>query len=610
MLHTWKFSHMSVLCAAIMSFLAVAVELSPALAACGGDGQSICTTAGADKKNSLVSCNKKGEFPDWISGQCWTCPNGTIRNLKVGTTKNACTGAPTKVKALGHAFHGWKDLGVCQNTVQVGKRCWACPIGWSNNSGNPGGWPSSSACYQWRTVIPTRDATKVGNTACASDQKPDGLNCYACPSGYGWTALVAAGKPNACTAKLPCHSGDIDIGKKCYKKGVCGKVNERACTLADRIIPGCDKGAVEVKGQCVKEGACGALNERACFITERFPSCNKGLAEDFLTGKCVAPASPQAVCFKVMSAIQKGVHIPLFDRLNAAKNRLVNLVAQKSGAAKIIDTLEKKVGSTLDLNQYSGLYEELGRMGALINAKKAQIESALLAPRPLCYDTAAQRLAKIEKLDLIPSKFAGSSRNFATAAQSPAKIEKPGVAPSIAVGSDHNPTVDWGIIVSYSAATPKGKYSITVETLFHGKLPVAMVTKFGVGFTIHKNTEAVVGINLYNGVEKLSAFSPAGGVNLPVPVSSALKFSKKMAGKLKRYWKGLVEPDGTPAKESHGFEIMLRLPLGSIGRIHTPIPDWPRGIGILYTYTEEADPTAKTWIPQPALIGVPIIWKF
>ena len=68
-----------------------------------------------------------------------------------------------------------------------------------------------------------------------------------------------------------------------------------------------------------------------------------------------------------------------------------------------------------------------------------------------------------------------------------------------------------------------------METLFHGARPVAMLVKFGVGITIHKNIEEVVGINIYTGADKLSAFSPAEGGNLPVPVSSALKYSKKMA---------------------------------------------------------------------------------
>jgi len=44
--------------------------------------------------------------------------------------------------------------------------------------------------------------------------------------------------------------------------------------------------------------SCGAANQRPCKLWERIPSCNPGLAEDFLKGRCVGPkpvAAPAAM---------------------------------------------------------------------------------------------------------------------------------------------------------------------------------------------------------------------------------------------------------------------------------------------------------------------------
>jgi hypothetical protein len=60
-------------------------------------------------------------------------------------------------------------------------------------------------------------------------------------------------------------------------------------------IPSCDRGLVEdfAKGRCsvpvvvALPPSCGREGQRPCLVTERIPSCDKGLIEDMKNGKCI-----------------------------------------------------------------------------------------------------------------------------------------------------------------------------------------------------------------------------------------------------------------------------------------------------------------------------------
>ncbi len=69
-----------------------------------------------------------------------------------------------------------------------------------------------------------------------------------------------------------------------------------ACTV--NINAHCDSGNIPIAGSlfkgenitqysCYKKLACGKENQRPCQLTERIPSCNKGLAEDFIANECI-----------------------------------------------------------------------------------------------------------------------------------------------------------------------------------------------------------------------------------------------------------------------------------------------------------------------------------
>lgn len=85
----------------------------------------------------------------------------------------------------------------------------------------------------------------------------------------------------------------------------CGGKNQRPCNFWE-AVPSCDANLVEdfLKGQCIARSGgeqpppsasrptdCGREGQRPCKLIpyEAFPSCEAGLAENFLDNKCVQP---------------------------------------------------------------------------------------------------------------------------------------------------------------------------------------------------------------------------------------------------------------------------------------------------------------------------------
>ncbi|MEQ9498301.1 MAG: hypothetical protein RIT81_15620 [Deltaproteobacteria bacterium] len=95
--------------------------------------------------------------------------------------------------------------------------------------------------------------------------------------------------------------------------GSCGGKNQRPCKVFERV-PSCNRGLVEdfAKGKCIskrkakkrtnkvlkkivpkapppKRLNCGKRGQRPCLVTERVPSCDGGLVEDFVKKRCLRP---------------------------------------------------------------------------------------------------------------------------------------------------------------------------------------------------------------------------------------------------------------------------------------------------------------------------------
>jgi len=69
----------------------------------------------------------------------------------------------------------------------------------------------------------------------------------------------------------------------------CGGADQRPCTVFERV-PSCDSGMKEdfLKGKCVKMATpCGAVGQRPCLIVERVLSCDPGSYEDIGQNLCV-----------------------------------------------------------------------------------------------------------------------------------------------------------------------------------------------------------------------------------------------------------------------------------------------------------------------------------
>jgi len=73
-----------------------------------------------------------------------------------------------------------------------------------------------------------------------------------------------------------------------------------ACTIAPKYV--CDSGNIAVGKRCYKRKACGRNLQRPCQIVERIPSCNRWLAEDFIAHKCIKKSV--AGCLTIVRTIK------------------------------------------------------------------------------------------------------------------------------------------------------------------------------------------------------------------------------------------------------------------------------------------------------------------
>lgn len=79
--------------------------------------------------------------------------------------------------------------------------------------------------------------------------------------------------------------------------------------------------------------SCGAANQRPCKLWERIPSCNPGLVEDFLKGRCVGPkpvATPAAMPDATRARAIADAHVATAGRLRG----LAACIAQPARKAR------------------------------------------------------------------------------------------------------------------------------------------------------------------------------------------------------------------------------------------------------------------------------------
>ena len=120
----------------------------------------------------------------------------------------------------------------------------------------------------------------------------------------------------------------------------------RHAALAAALAASCAITALLTPGDALA-ASCGAANQRPCKLWERIPSCNPGLAEDFLRGRCVA-AKPVAGTPAVTDATRARA-IADAHAATAGKLRGVSAcIAQSARKARFVAAARSRDGAAAD----------------------------------------------------------------------------------------------------------------------------------------------------------------------------------------------------------------------------------------------------------------------
>ncbi len=231
---------------------------------CGKEGQVPCAFSEAKFEFKQGGLCATGQFFDLIDGgTCWSCPAGYARTIFPVNGESACEKvASTEFRRIEERGKGTGWFGTDCPGGQfwdiADGNCHSCPDGYSMQvlehvhgerkcaKTIPGAW---------------QRATKAG-PPCGSGKLWDPRNggeCWSCPTGFVRT-IAPVTSPFACEFKM--------IG------GGTG-------------LLGCEAGLSSIRNKCVKTGVCGKDGQRPCEVTERVPSCDAGLREDFKSNQCV-----------------------------------------------------------------------------------------------------------------------------------------------------------------------------------------------------------------------------------------------------------------------------------------------------------------------------------
>jgi len=283
-------------------------------------GDKACKIAASGQTNIAVC--PKGTFLDLRNGgECWSCPSGSSRTAAPVTSPKACSKRIGKKNAKATYSH---------NTGSILK---ACKKGTFANVG-------STKCYKCTSGYKHNGRVRINkNGVC---YKPAYTKHYA--ASQSTTALFTEArkvKP-ANIAKVGCDR----FGKSGFfdptQGGSCWRCPESHNVRTVYPVTG-DKACAAT--------ACGALNGRPCNLWERVPSCNKGLAEDFVAGRCIS-SDPVSQCKSVVRTIlgakkklpELPLVQPLLDQLNKRKGEL----ERKAANLRPQTSLEKDLDRMID----------------------------------------------------------------------------------------------------------------------------------------------------------------------------------------------------------------------------------------------------------------------
>jgi hypothetical protein len=237
----------------------------------------------------------------------WSVPCG-------GLDKAPC--AFNAAKLEGKQTSGLCATGQFFDLIQGGT-CWSCPAGYGRTvfAVDTGRACEKVASQDFRSAIENAKGTGFFGTDCPSGQFWDIVDgrCHGCPSGYAMQVLEHVHSGRKCAKEIPgsfaaatkfgppCGAGklwDPRNGGECWScpddfvRTVAPVTTQYACEYKGLVggtgLIGCKAGLSSIRGTCRKTGECGKSGQRPCEVTERVPSCNEGLKEDFKQNQCVA----------------------------------------------------------------------------------------------------------------------------------------------------------------------------------------------------------------------------------------------------------------------------------------------------------------------------------
>jgi hypothetical protein len=351
---------------------------------CGKFGQPACSVSRAVLAGRKPAGCAAGSFFDPIDGgTCWSCPADFVRHVTHVKAGDACIRPPGVAHARA-TRHG-KGRGLLGIDCLKGQFpdpngfCFSCPQGYTRTASAV---TAGDACVRPMGAAIARASFKK-SLACAPGSffdLVDGGTCWRCPSGYGRT-LAHVKAPNACAVDL-----------------VAG---------AHKALGRCADGLVNVGGVCARKGECGALGQRPCQLTERLPSCNKGLAEDFLKHRCVEDQVARAACTVLVDAIWTGKEVigllnqmPALHEVREAMYKPLGLDVD----GKLDEIRQKALGEvTRPLEQR---FTELKRIAQWMN-NPANLDKLkqIFSPQAVCSSTPARLDEALRRHGLVPLEF-------------------------------------------------------------------------------------------------------------------------------------------------------------------------------------------------------------
>ena len=426
-----------------LSFAAGGAQAQAPAPKCGELNGKVCTTAAAQFEKT--ACPKGSFFDPRKGGECWDCPSGTHRTIFPVNEGKACE------RRASSDFHKAKYLGKVKTPKpsgaffdpRKGGEWWKCP---SNRPRRTAYAVTDKRACATKNIIGEKLAHaefkgKVDNP------KPSGAFADPRNGGEYWTCegsnrtVFSVTSDKACEkitkaslmkaeykGKFGCAKGsffDPRNGGECwscpndYFRNANPVNHKAACTI--NIGKACDSGLVDVRGKCYKKGECGKMNQRPCLIVERIPSCDKGLAEDFIANACIP--TNVAICLTAVRIIKAGKAVGKIA--DEAKKVIPNLDGITKLAGSAIKEAQKKFGNKKNkddfvktmVSQIKPFEQTLKEIETIGKKASSQVKGLIntFSSEKFCTMSESDRKAQIAKLNMKAEqtfKKAGLDRNF------------------------------------------------------------------------------------------------------------------------------------------------------------------------------------------------------